>query len=197
MQQNADMNFVYYNAGNDDWCNLQRDEMKAVGRFEVMFTLPPVPRRGTYEVRYKVLANGNRGIAQIYFGSDPENLPVAGIPIDLTMDCRNALDALKVGYERDSDTDDDYNAEIDKRMRNNGYMKGPQSINSNDGTERGWNDRENIRHIFVRQTLDPDKTYYIKLKSVLDSDKKEFYMDFIEYCAKEIYDNPETPEDIW
>ena len=107
------------------------------------------------------------------------------------------MDALKVGYERDSETDDDYNAEIDKRMRNNGYMKGPQSINSNDGTERGWNDRENIRHIFVRQTLDPEKTYYIKLKSVLDSDKKEFYMDFIEYCAKEIYDNPETPEDIW
>jgi uncharacterized surface protein with fasciclin (FAS1) repeats len=196
MQQNADMNFVYYNAWNDDWCNLQRDEMKAVGRFEVMFTLPPVPRRGTYEVRYKVLANSNRGIAQIYFGSDPENLPVAGIPIDLTMDCRNDLDARKVGWERDTD-DDDVNAEIDKRMRNNGYMKGPQSINSDNGTERGYNDRENIRHIFVRQTLDPDKTYYIKLKSVLDSDKKEFYMDFIEYCAKEIYDNPVTPEDIW
>jgi hypothetical protein len=196
MQQNADMYFVYYNAWNDDWCNLQRDEMKAVGQFEIMFTLPPVPRRGTYEVRYKVLANSNRGIAQIYFGSDPDNLPVAGIPIDLTMDCRNEKDRVKVGYERDTD-DDDYNAEVDKRMRNNGYMKGPQSINSNDGTERGWNDRENIRHIFVRQTLDPDKTYYIKLKSVLESNKKEFYMDFIEYCAKEIYDNPITPEDIW
>ena len=171
--------------------------MKAVGRFEVMFTLPPVPRRGTYEVRYKVLANGNRGVAQIYFGSDPDKLPAAGIPIDLTMDCRNDLDAKKVGWEDDHLDDDDYNAEIDKRMRNNGYMKGPQSINSNNGTERGANDRENIRHIFVRQTLDPDKTYYIKLKSVLDSDRKEFYMDFIEYCAKEIYDNPETPEDIW
>ena len=197
MQQNSDMNFVYYNAWNDDWCNLNRDEMKAVGRFEVMFTLPPVPRRGTYEVRYKVLANGNRGVAQIYFGSDPDKLPAAGIPIDLTMDCRNDLDAKKVGWEDDHLDDDDYNAEIDKRMRNNGYMKGPQSINSNNGTERGANDRENIRHIFVRQTLDPDKTYYIKLKSVLDSDRKEFYMDFIEYCAKEIYDNPETPEDIW
>ena len=170
--------------------------MKAVGRFEVMFTLPPVPRRGTYEVRYKVLANSNRGIAQIYFGSDPENLPVAGIPIDLTMDCRNDADARKVGYEKDTD-DDDFNAEVDKRMRNNGYMKGPQSINSDNGTERGWNDRENIRHIFVRQTLDPNKTYYIKLKSVLESSKKEFYMDFIEYCAKEIYDNPVEPEDIW
>ena len=196
MQQNADMNFVYYNAWNDDWCNLHRDEMKAVGRFEVMFKLPPVPRRGTYEVRYKVLANGNRGVAQIYFGSDPDKLPVAGIPMDLTMDCRNELDARKVGWERDTD-DEDYCAEIDKKMRNNGYMKGPKSINSNDGTERDWNDRENIRHIFVRQTLDPNETYYIKLKSVLDSDRKEFYMDFIEYCAKEIYDNPEKPEDIW
>ena len=196
MQQNADMNFVYYNAWNDDWCNLHRDEMKAVGRFEVMFKLPPVPRRGTYEVRYKVLANGNRGIAQVYFGNDPNKLPAAGIPLDLTMDCRNDISARLVGWERDTD-DDDYNAEVDKKMRNNGYMKGPKSINSADGTERDYNDRENIRHIFVRQTLDPSETYYIKLKSVLDSDRKEFYMDFIEYCAKEIYDNPETPEDIW
>lgn len=197
MQQNEDMHFVYYNAWNDDWCNLHRDEMKAVGRFEVMFKLPPVPRRGTYEVRYKVLANGNRGIAQVYFGSNPEKLPVAGIPLDLTMDCRDELTARLVGWERDTD-DDDSNAEADKKMRNNGYMKGPKSIQGLDGqTERDWNHRENIRHIFVRQTLDPNETYYIKLKSVLDSDKKEFYMDFIEYCAKEIYDNPETPEDIW
>ena len=196
MQQNAEMNFVYYNAWNDDWCNLQRDEMKAVGRFEVMFKLPPVPRRGTYEVRYKVLANSKRGIAQVYFGSNPEKLPAAGIPLDLTMDCRNDVTAKKVGWERDTD-DDDYNAEVDKKMRNNGYMKGPKSINSNDGTERDYSDRENIRHIFVRQTLDPNETYYIKLKSVLDEERKEFYMDFIEYCAKEIYDNPEKPEDIW
>jgi len=192
MKQGENMKFVYYNAWNDDWCNLHRDEMKAVGRYEVTFTLPPVPRRGTYEVRYKVLANGNRGIAQIYFGDDPNNLPVAGIPLDLTMTCSNP----KTGWENDID-DDEYNAEIDKRMRNNGFMKGPQSIDSADGTERGYNDRENIRHIFVRQTLDPDKTYYLKLKSVLDSDRKEFYMDFLEYCAKEVYDNPEEPEDIW
>ncbi|MBR4644986.1 MAG: fasciclin domain-containing protein [Bacteroidaceae bacterium] len=197
MQQNADMEFVYYNAWNDDWCNLQRDEMKAVGQYEVMFTLPPVPRRGTYEVRYKVLANGNRGIAQIYFGTDPDNLPVAGIPIDLTMGFNSTRGVRQTGWEDDSKEDDDYNAEIDKRLRNNGYMKGPQSINSDNGTERGVNDRENIRHIFVRQTLEPEKTYYLKLKSVLESNKKEFYMDFIEYCAKELYDNPETPEDIW
>jgi hypothetical protein len=45
--------------------------------------------------------------------------------------------------------------------------------------------------------MDPEETYYLKIKSVLDSDKKEFYMDYLELVAKEIYDNPEEPEDIW
>ena len=41
------------------------------------------------------------------------------------------------------------------------------------------------------------ETYYLKIKSVLDSDKTEFYMDYLEFCSKDVYDNPETPEDIW
>lgn len=192
MIQNDQTKFVYYNAWNDDWCNLNRDEMKAVGRWEITFKLPPVPKRGTYELRYEVLATGKRGVAQMYFGTDLKNLPVTGIPVDLTMSADNRFS----GWERDTD-DDDYNAEIDKRMRNNGYMKGSQAIDSNDGTERGYNDRANIRHIIVRKTLDPNETYYLKIKSVLDSEKTEFYMDYLEYCAKEVYDNPEVPEDIW
>jgi len=192
MQQNEDMNFVYYNAYGYDWCNLNADEMKAVGRFEITFTLPPVPRRGTYEFRYEVLANGNRGVQQVYFGDNPNNLPVAGIPLDLTMRSDHRL----FGWEDDSG-DDDYDAEVDKRMRNNGAMKGSKSINSSNGTERGYNDRENVRRIMWRGTLDPEKTYYLRVKSVLDSDKKEFYMDYLEFCPKEVYDNPVEPEDIW
>ena len=49
----------------------------------------------------------------------------------------------------------------------------------------------------MRQTLDPDKTYYLRLKSVLDNSRTEMYMDYLEWCAKEIYDNPIEPEDIW
>ena len=195
MIQNEDANFVYYNTAiSEDWCNLYHDEMKAVGRYEFTFKLPPVPRTGTYEVRYKVLANGNRGVAQIYFGTNPDYMPVAGIPLDLTVTCDNAI----TGWKDDVEGDDDTNAETDKQMRNKGYMKAPCSITVKDGsTERDYSHRENIRHIFVRQTLRPEETYYLKLKSVLDSDKKEFYMDFIEYCPKEVYDNPEDPEDIW
>lgn len=192
---NAECNFVYYNAHGrgDDWCNLYRDEMKAVGRYELMFTLPPVPRRGTYEFRYKVLANGNRGVTQIYFGSDPNNLPVAGIPMDLTV---RSDDANKTGWALDA-VDQDYNAEVDKRMRNNGFMKGCKSVKKSNGTERDQANAECVRRIIWRGTLDPNETYYFKLKSVLDSDRKEFYMDYMEYCPKEVYDNPEKPEDIW
>ena len=53
------------------------------------------------------------------------------------------------------------------------------------------------RHIIVRQTLDPNETYYVRFKSVLDSDKKELYMDYMEWCPKEVYDNPSKPEDVW
>ena len=34
-------------------------------------------------------------------------------------------------------------------------------------------------------------------KNVLDDDGKQHYMDYLEWCAKEVYDNPMTPEDIW
>ena len=37
----------------------------------------------------------------------------------------------------------------------------------------------------------------LRFKSVLDDQTREFYMDYLEYCPKEVYDNPETPEDIW
>ena len=85
-------------------------------------------------------------------------------------------------------------------MRNNMKMKGEKSTCNNGNTSstaRHFNNRHIIRHIIVRQTMDPDETYYLKIKSVLDSDKKEFYMDYLELVAKEIYDNPEEPEDIW
>lgn len=189
-------NFVYYNAYKEDWPNLNADEVKAVGHYEITFRLPPVPRRGTYEVRYGFIANWRRGVVQIYFGSDQNNLPAPDIPLDLT---RTLFDPT-TGFEADTE-DDDYNAEIDKRMRNNGFMKGGKNYAmAGDPTRAGRYPNAShspMRRIFVRATLDPKETYYLKLKSVLDSDKKEFMLDYLEYCPKEIYDNPNEPEDIW
>ena len=193
MQMNDQTIFIYLNAYGYNWCNLHSDEMKAKRRYEITFKLPPVPRRGTYEFRYDVLPNGDRGIQQFYFGEDPYRLPAAGIPVNLT----RGIGSMNVGYERDTG-DDDYDSEVDKRLRNNGVMKGAKSVTADGSTgdiERNRN--SNLRYIIVRQTMDPDKTYYMKVKSVLDSEEMEFYMDYMEYCPKEVFDNPEHPEDVW
>ena len=193
MQMNDQTIFIYLNAYGYTWCNLHSDEMKAKGRFELTFKLPPVPRRGTYEFRYDVLPNGDRGIQQFYFGDDPNRLPAAGIPVNLM----KGIGSMNVGWEKDGD-DIDYNIEVDKRLRNNGVMKGAKSVTANGSSGDIERDRNsNLRYIIIRQTMDPDKTYYMKVKSVLDAEDKEFYMDYMEYCPKEVYDNPEEPEDIW
>ena len=53
-----------------------------------------------------------------------------------------------------------------------------------------------MRQIIVRRTMDPSETYYLSFKNVLDN-FKELYIDYFELCAKEVYDNPMEPEDIW
>ena len=191
MDMNNETHFVYLNSYGYNWCNNQADELKAEGHYEITIKLPPVPRKGTYELRYRVLPNGDRGIVQFYFGTDKERLAPTGIPIDLT----KAGTDPSFGYEADTD-DDFHNIEVDKHMRNNNRMRGEMSITNSTGPCRTGSPN-NLRHILVRQTLDPDKTYYLRLKSVLDSNKKEMYMDYLEWCAKEIYDNPIEPEDIW
>lgn len=192
---NEGSSFVYCNGFGKNWSVQNCDEIKCVGHWEITFRLPPVPVRNTYEIRYKVYSDQNRGIAQVYFGTDPDRMEAAGIPVDLTMGGDNP----RTGWEPDTG-DNEYNAEIDKHMHNNGYMKGEKSTDclGNGGANSRSNQMRNIiRHIIVKQTLDPDRTYYLRLKSVLDQAKPEFHMDWLEWCPKEVYDNPEKPEDIW
>jgi len=198
---NEDTHLIHYNGYKIDWPNYCQDEDKAFGRYDIMFTLPPVPKRGTYELRYKVLATGARGITQVYFGSDPDNLPAAGIPV-------NMAEGIATTYGGESATwgdikdgsgssrrDEDEIIEIDHKLRNHGLMKAAQHEYGEGHTAR--DDDRQKRHILIRQTLDPKLTYYIRFKSVLDTDKKELYLDYFEWCPKEIYDNPSVPEDIW
>ena len=176
--------------------NLNSDEIKAVGYYDLTFTLPPVPRYGTYEIRWGYDANVRRGMCQIFVGNKKDHLYAADIPLDL----RKTVWVGDTGFEPDTGFDE-YDAEVDKRMRNRGYMKG-----GNAWTEYGhglytgrkcsaW--QSPMRRIIYRGPLDPNETYYLRAKSVLDSDKTEFMMDILEICPKEVYDNPENPEDIW
>ena len=196
--------FNYLSGRGSNWANYQGDELNVIGRYELTFRLPPVPRRGTYEIRYLVGAGSSaRSMCQVYFGKNKDNLPAQGIPLDLRMGglyrhtAAGDLPSI-VGWEQDVIGDDDYNAEVDKKMRANGFMKGPNYYNLL--TNRSWTARDceyTTRRIIVTATMDPDEIYYLRFKNVLDDESKQFYMDFIEFCPKEIYDNPYTPEDIW
>ena len=194
---NEETHFIHYNGYRTDWPNYCQDEDKVFGKYDIMFTLPPVPKRGTYELRYKVLATDARGITQVYFGSDPGNLPAAGIPV-------NMAEGIAITYAgeggswsdlTDTGRDEDAINEIDHKLRNHGLMKAARHEYGEGKTAR--DDERQKRHILVRQTLDPKETYYIRFKSVLDTDKKELYLDYFEWCPKEIYDNPSKPEDVW
>ena len=195
----------YYLLGRGlNWSNYQGDEINVTGKYEMTFRLPPVPKEGTYEIRYAVQTESqNRGMCQVYFGDNKDNLRAMGIPLDVRMGGQTRKTSAGnfesiVGWETDKVNDDDYNAEVDKKMRNNGFMKGAAHYSKTPG---GTNYARTLvdltRRIIVREYMYPNKTYYLKFKSVLEDEKKEFYMDYIEFCAKEVYDNPNDPEDIW
>ena len=127
-----------------------------------------------------------------------EKLAVAGIPIDMT---KNVETFFGEGATWGDDLSDNGKTEeqiieIDHKLRNHGLMKGARHESELSSTTS--RDKNNCsRHIIVRQTLDPSETYYVRFKSVLDGTKWELYLDYFEYCPKEIYDSPVTPEDIW
>ncbi|MBR6129158.1 MAG: hypothetical protein IKQ07_05960 [Bacteroidaceae bacterium] len=195
---NEETHFIHYNGYKTAWANYSGDEDKAFGHFDIMFRLPPVPKRNTYEFRYKLLATAARGIVQVYFGSDPNNLPVAGIPINMTYEVPRFFgEGATWGDLQDNGKEEDEIIEIDHKLRNHGLMKATRhETEMNSTTARAKSNCS--RHIIVRQTLDPGQTYYVRFKSVQpDLSRPELYLDYFEYCPKEIYDSPERPEDIW
>ena len=199
--------FYYLSGYGYQWLNWQRDEFNIVGDYEFTMKLPPVPAKGHYELRFAVQSESNkRGMCQVYWGDNENNLPAAGIPLDVRMSGTSIHLGLSgvtdpksiVGWVRDDPEDQAANDENDKIMRNNGFMKAPKHYTRSPGSMDPMRNNENkLRRIIVSADMDPDKTYYMKFKSVLEDKTKEFYMDYFEYCAKEVYDNPIEAEDLW
>lgn len=198
-----DTYFYILNGWGSDWPNYQADEVCTEGAYDCTWKVPPVPEDGVYEIRMGVSTESSwRGICQVYFGDNKNNLVPSGIPVDMALGgLKRNLDGQifdsPVGWESDSE-DDDYNAEIDKRMRNKGFMKGPEYIVENPGSSvTNRMQEKSTRRIIVREFMRADKTYYLRFKTVQDLLSKQLFIDYIEWCPKEIYDNPNEPEDIW
>lgn len=174
------------------WMNYQADEFNIQGIYDFTMKLPPVPYTGTYEIRYGINANTNRGMAQVYIGKNKNNLPAIGIPLDLRSNSGTLTDAT--GWVKDG-TDWDANAENDKSMRNLGFMKGPKYF-SQSATETGRSYDQCLRKIIYTGVLEAGETYYIRFKSVLSGTTLEFFYDYLELVPKSVYAG-DVAEDIW
>ena len=170
----------------------QSDEFNINGDYDFVMKLPPVPYSGTYEIRYGVNANSNRGMAQVYIGTNPNNLPAIGIPLDLRIEGDNAF----VGWKSDAALgSEDAISDFDKQLRLNGYMKGPKYFCPGANLP-GRDCTSCLRRIIFTGQLEAEETYYIRFKNVLPTDNTEFFYDYLEIVPKSVY-NGDVAEDIW
>ncbi|MCQ2212716.1 MAG: fasciclin domain-containing protein [Bacteroidaceae bacterium] len=186
-----------YESGMGAWMDYQADEFNIQGQYDFTMKLPPVPYTGTYELRYGVWANNNRGMAQIYMGKNPANLPAIGIPIDLRS--ASGTNPASTGWVAESTiapagSDSTAIYENMKTMRNLGFMKGAKYIQVVGGT--GRDSQDNLRKIIYTGQFEAGQTYYIRFKSVLTSSSTEFFYDYLEFVPKSVYAG-EFNEDIW
>lgn len=191
--------YNYLSGYGTTWPDFQGDEHNVTGRYDMTIKLPPVPFEGTWEIRWAVPTFDTRGMAQLYFGTNKNNLVAIGLPLDLRLRPTNP----SIGWEADTD-DEALNDENDKSMRNHGYMKPPM----HDGITRGGVVTESLRNttsyqaylrlrkIIYTGTLKPTETYYLRIKSVLENTQTQFVMDWMEYAPKNVY-NGVIPEDKW
>jgi uncharacterized surface protein with fasciclin (FAS1) repeats len=183
----------------EDWVNWQGDELIFYGQVDLTFKLLPVPFDGTYEVRIGCANLGSRVMAQLYFGTDPKNLPATGLPIDF----RISTTSPYIDWINDQGLDEDQCLENDKAMRNKGYMKGPKYFccnqyghPMNDPMRNHVGTLTGLRKVLYQGYMQHDKTYYIRVKSVLDGTGNGMDLDYVEIVPKWVYNGPEG-EDIW
>ena len=211
VQMQEGSKFYYFTGHDRGWSNYQMDEFNIIGKYEFTMKLPPVPRKGHYEIRFGVSSGSNfRSMCQVYFGDNPNYLPAAGIPMDLRIGFvrhrfRSGNQTSNFGYSSDASYTSESNLpldeqdEITKTLRSRGFMKGPKYYHVGNGTtaQLGIEAEWVTRRIMVSADLDPDKTYYIRFKNVLNDDESQFFTDYFEIVSKDVYDNPVEPEDYW
>lgn len=159
------------------WGNMYGDEFLLVGKYDFTLNTPILPE-GRYEVRIGYTANKKRGVAQIYFDGDP-----CGIPLDMRVDS----DDPRIGRVDDKPNDPNFNEEVDKMMRNRGYMKGPSSVlESHKNPLRG--NKQSVRRIITTNSS-PRGKHTIRIKSVEDNDTRQFHFDYMEIVYQEALEN--------
>lgn len=181
-------------SGGHGWRDYQGDEFLFLGMYDFTLRLLPFPKDGTYELRMGLSNNPRRGMAQIYFGNNPKRLLPTGLPIDM----RQSGGTVAIPWVADIKGDNVTNAENDKNMRNQGYMKGPKYVcwTNNQPQNHVRDSSGSLRLIVTTSDMKSDSDYYLRFKSALKKADGEFFIDYFEYVPTSVYNGTES-EDIW
>lgn len=206
---NGDASRVYYltkdqangNYGYDCWNDYQGDELYCKGAYDFAIKLPPVPKDGTYELRFGYVNNGLRTIVQFYLGhsSDRSTMTPCDIPLDQNVD----LKSTTVGWT-DPNTDGDNGASVDKAMHNRGWMRGPNYFSNKKygegSTARFKSDggQHHIRRVVTKQYFKQGEENWFRCKTAMpENTEAEFELDYIELVPVNVYNHPSLTEDVF
>lgn len=206
---NGDASRVYYltkdqangNYGYDCWNDYQGDELYCKGAYDFAIKLPPVPKDGTYELRFGYVNNGLRTIVQFYLGhsSDRSTMTPCDIPLDQNVNPTSTT----VGWTNPN-TDGDNGAAVDKAMHNRGWMRGPNYFSNKKygegSTARFKSDggQHHIRRVVTKQYFKQGEENWFRCKTAMpENTEAEFELDYIELVPVNVYNHPSLTEDVF
>lgn len=187
--------------GYDCWNDYQGDELYCKGAYDFAIKLPPVPKDGTYELRFGYVNNGKRTIVQFYLGhsSDRSTMTPCDIPLDQNVD----LKSTTVGWT-DPNTDGDNGAAVDKAMHNRGWMRGPNYFSNKKhgegSTARFKYDggQHHIRRVVTKQNFKQGEENWFRCKTAMpENTEAEFQLDYIELVPATVYNHSSLTEDVF
>ena len=187
--------------GYDCWNDYQGDELYCKGAYDFAIKLPPVPKDGTYELRFGYVNNGKRTIVQFYLGhsSDRSTMTPCDIPLDQNVD----LKSTTVGWT-DPNTDGDNGAAVDKAMHNRGWMRGPNYFSNmkhgEGSTARFKYDggQHHIRRVVTKQYFKQGEENWFRCKTAMpENTEAEFQLDYIELVPATVYNHSSLTEDVF
>lgn len=187
--------------GYDCWNDYQGDELYCKGAYDFAIKLPPVPKDGTYELRFGYVNNGKRTIVQFYLGhsSDRSTMTPCDIPLDQNVD----LKSTTVGWT-DPNTDGDNGAAVDKAMHNRGWMRGPNYFSNKKhgegSTARFKYDggQHHIRRVVTKQYFKQGEENWFRCKTAMpENTEAEFQLDYIELVPATVYNHSSLTEDVF
>ena len=196
--------FVYRRPHVNFW-SFEGDEFNIFGDYDFILRLPPVPFSGEWQVRLGFCALRTRGVAQIYFGDDPDHMTPQGIPMDMTLfitdpEMLGETELMPGTDEGKNNTayakirsDNESLAESMKAFRNLGIVRGPYGTYHTAGDEmtRWTGNYRTYRRILSQNYMDCSKPYYIRIRVASDGkqgNNNEFMLDYLELVPKNVYD---------